>query len=191
MVMQGIGDKKAQVHLCREDVRVEVASKASHLHTLYDWGATVTLVTHAAAEKAGLKRVRQPTSAIAGLSGGCTMVDSYYVVPVIDGDDKVRSVKAMGVNPIATLAATDMPNDIERRFPQAKGFGKRLARPAGYVEMLIGMDHQGWMPKHVGRSQVEGDNLSLMQSMLSPRWILMGSAKAADPGDGTQGSAGD
>jgi hypothetical protein len=59
------------------------------------------------------------------------------------------------------------------------------------VEMLIGMDNQGWMPKHVGSSQVEGDNLRLMQSMLSPRCILMGSAKAADPGDGTQESAGD
>jgi hypothetical protein len=40
------------------------------------------------------------------------------------------------------------------------------------------------MPKHIGSSQVEGDNLRLMQSMLSPLCILMGSAKAADPGDG-------
>ncbi len=77
MVVQGIGDKKAQVHLCREDMRVEVAGKTSHLHTLYDWGATVTLMTHTAAKKAGLKRLRQPTSAIAGLSGGCMMVNSY------------------------------------------------------------------------------------------------------------------
>ncbi len=46
------------------------------------------------------------------------------------------------------------------------------------------------MPKHVGSSQVEGDNLRLMQSMLSLLCILMGSAKAADLGDGTQGSAG-
>ncbi len=84
-----------------------------------------------------------------------------------------------------------MPTDIERRLPQAKGFRKRLARPAGDVEMLIGMDYQGWMPKHVVSSQVEGDNLRLMQSLLSPRCILMGSTKAADPGDGTQGSAGD
>jgi hypothetical protein len=58
------------------------------------------------------------------------------------------------------------------------------------VELLIGIDNQGWMPKHVGSSQVEGDNLRLMQSMQSPLCILMGSAKAADPGDGTQGSAG-
>jgi hypothetical protein len=120
------------------------------------------LVTRAAAERAGLKRVRHPTAAIAELSGGCRMVDSYYMVPVVDGDDKVRSVKAMGVNRIATLAATDAPTDIKRRLPQAKGFGKRLARPAGDVEILIGMDNQGWMPKHVGSSRVEGDNLRLM-----------------------------
>jgi hypothetical protein len=82
----------------------------------------------------------------------------------------------------------DVPTDIGRRLPQAKGFEGKLARPAG--EMLIGMENQGWMPKHVGISQIEGDNLRLMQSMLSPRCILMGSAKMADPRDGTQGSVG-
>jgi hypothetical protein len=67
---------------------VEVAGKTSSLHTLYDWVASVTLVTHAAAEKAGLKRVRQPTSAVAGLSGGCTVVNFHYMVPVVDGDGR-------------------------------------------------------------------------------------------------------
>jgi hypothetical protein len=55
---------------------VEGAGKARRLHALYDWGATVTLVTHAAAEKAGLERKRQPAAAIAGLGGRCTMVNS-------------------------------------------------------------------------------------------------------------------
>jgi hypothetical protein len=53
------------------------------------------------------------------------------------------------------------------------------------------MDNQVWMPKLVGSSQTEGDNLRLMQSMLSPRCILMGSARMADPLDGTQGSVED
>ncbi len=47
-------------------------------------------MTHAAAEKAGLKHVRQPSAAIAGLGGRCTMVESYYMVPVVDGDDKMK-----------------------------------------------------------------------------------------------------
>ncbi len=50
------------------------------------------------------------------------------------------------------------------------------------------MDNQGWMPRHVESSQVEGDNLRLMQSMLSPRCILMGSVRAADQGSDTLGS---
>jgi hypothetical protein len=104
--VQGISGEKVQVFLCQEDIHVEGAGKAVHLHTLYDWGATVTLVTHAAAEKAGLRRMRQPAAAIAGLGGRCTTVDSYYMVPVVNGDDKVWSMKALGVDHITTLAAT-------------------------------------------------------------------------------------
>jgi hypothetical protein len=100
-----------------------------------------------------------------------------------------RVVKALGVDHIMTLAATNVPEDIGTRLLQAKGFEEKLARPAGDVEMLVGMDNQGWMPRHVESSHVEGDNLRLMQSMLSPRCILMGSVRAADQGSDTQGSA--
>jgi hypothetical protein len=126
MVVQGIGARKAKVFLCREDVRVEGSGKASRLHTLYDWGATVTLLTHAGAVKAGLERKRQTPAAIAGLGGRCTMVDSYYMVPVVDGDSVVRIVKALGVDHIATLAAADITEDIVMRLPQ--GF-RRETRP--------------------------------------------------------------
>jgi hypothetical protein len=103
-------------------------------------------VTHATAEKAGLRRMRQPAAAIAGLGGRCTTVDSYYMVPVIDGDDKVWSVQALGVDHITTLAATDVPTDIGRRLSQAKGFEEKLARPAGDVEMMIGRTIKGGCP---------------------------------------------
>jgi hypothetical protein len=36
--------------------------------------------------------------------------------------------------------------DIGRRLPQAKGFEKKLAKPAGDVEMLIGMKVKGECP---------------------------------------------
>ncbi len=113
-------------------------------------------MTHAAAKKEGLERKRQTPAAIAGLGGRCTMVDSYYMVPVIDGNDKVRVVKALGVDHITTMAASKVPEDIGTRLPRAKGFVEKLARPAGDVEMLVGMDNQGWMPMHVESSQVEG-----------------------------------
>jgi hypothetical protein len=100
----------------------------------------------------------------------------------------VRVVKALGVDHIATLAAADITEDIVMRIPRTKGFAERLARPAGDVEMLIGMDNQGWMPVHVESSRLENDNLRLMQSVLSPRCILMGSVRMPEQGRGTQGS---
>jgi hypothetical protein len=42
---------------------------------------------------------------------------------------------------------------------------------------------------HSESSQVEGDNLRRMQSVLSPRCILMGSVRMPDQGSDTQGSA--
>jgi hypothetical protein len=182
MVVQGIGARKAKVFLCREDVCVKGAGEASRLYALYDWGATVTLVTHAAAVKAGLEQKRQVPAAIAGLGGRCTMVDNYYMVPVVDGDNVVRVVKALGVDHIATLAAADIAEDIVMRLPRTKGFVEKLARPAGNVDMLIGMDNQGRMPMHVESSRVDNDNLQLMQSVLSPRCILMGSVRMPDQG---------
>jgi hypothetical protein len=68
------------------------------------------------------------------------------------------------------------------RIPRTEGFAEKLARPAGDVEMLIGMDNQGWMPVHVESSRLEDDNLWLMQSVLSPRCILMGSVRMPEQG---------
>jgi hypothetical protein len=146
------------------------------------------VVTHAAAAKAGLERKRQVAAAVAGLGGRCTMVDSYYMVPVVDGDGVVRVVKALGVDHIATLAAADISGDVVTRIPRTEGFAEKLARPAGDVEMLIGMDNQGWMPVHVESSRLASDNLRLMQSVLSLRCILMGSVRMPEQGRGTQGS---
>jgi hypothetical protein len=75
--VQGISGEKVQVFLCQEDIHVEGAGKAVHLHTLYDWGATVTLVTHAAAEKAGLRQMRQPAAAI--------FIYAFKYVPIFRG----------------------------------------------------------------------------------------------------------
>jgi hypothetical protein len=72
------------------------------------------------------------------------------MVPVVDGNDVVRVVKGLGVDHIATLAASDVAEDIATRLPRTKGFVERLARPAGDVEMLVGMDNQGWMPMQPG-----------------------------------------
>jgi hypothetical protein len=130
MIVQRAGDKRSQVHLCREDVQVEAAGKTTHLHAFYNWGAPVTLITHAAAKEAGLEQMKQPAMTEMGLSGEHMDVGSHYMVPVVNGDDKVLVVKAMGVTSIASMSTTSMPDDVEERFPQAKGWESKLARLA-------------------------------------------------------------
>jgi hypothetical protein len=46
------------------------------------------------------------------------------MVPVVDGDDVIRVVRALGVDYIATLAAADVTQDIMTRIPQTEGLWK-------------------------------------------------------------------
>jgi hypothetical protein len=146
-IVQEIGAKKAGV-LCREDVRVRSAEGTTSLHALYDWGATVTLVTHAAAEKGVLERKRQVAAAVAGLDGRCTTVDSYYMVPEVDGDDAVRVVRALGVDHIATLAAAGL-----------RGEACAASRRCGDVDRhgQPGMDARACGEKPAGKRQPAAD----------------------------------
>ena len=124
-------------------VHAEGSHHPYRIVTVNHWNHEVAVDWGAAAAKAGLERKRQASAAIAGLGGRCTMIDSYYMVPVVDGDGVVRVVRALGVDHIATLAAADVTGDVVTRIPQTEGFAEKLARPTGDVEMLIGMDNQG------------------------------------------------
>ncbi len=89
---------------------------------------------------------------------------------------------------ITSFGASAPPRDIEGRFPLAKGWAERLARVAEEVDLLIGLDNQRWMPRHVSSSIMEGDNLRMMQSLLGPTCMLIGRATEAAPAEENQGS---
>jgi hypothetical protein len=91
---------------------------------------------------------------------------------------------------IARFRASIPPGDIEERFPQARGWGACLAKPSREADLLIRLDNQRWMPKHVSSSLMEGDNLWLMQSVLGPACMLMGCAMRIVPSGGNQGRTG-
>ncbi len=67
---------------------MEGAGGTSSLHALYDWGATVTLVTHAAAAKAGLKKRVQVAAAVAGGSH-----DSSNLSTILTLDERKITIK--------------------------------------------------------------------------------------------------
>jgi hypothetical protein len=174
LVIQELGGDSDQSYLCREDIRAEVAGKTYHLHTLHDWGATQTLITHDAADRAGLTPIRHSARLVSGLGGKCLESTCFYVLPFVDGCDEIQTLRATGVARITSLGASVLPSDIEERFPLARGWTARLTRPAEEAKLLIGLDNQKWMPRHVSSSLMEGDNLRLMHSVLGPACMLMG-----------------
>jgi hypothetical protein len=123
-----------------------------------------------------------------GLNGENLDIGSHYMMPIVNVDDKVQVVEALGVISIAFVSATKEPEEVEKRFPKAKGWGSKLARPAKEVDLLVGLDNQSWMPRHLEKSLVKGDNLRLMQSVLGLACMLMGSTKGADPDNSTKGA---
>ena len=86
--------------------------------------------------------IRHAARLVTGLGGECFESTCFYVVPFVDGDDEIQTLKATGVARITSFGASDPPRDIERRFPLAGGWAERLARAAGEVDLLIGLDNQ-------------------------------------------------
>jgi hypothetical protein len=105
---------------------------------------------------------------VLGLGGKCLESTCFYVVPFVDSCNEIQTLGATGMAQITSFGASVLPSDIEERLPLARGWAARLARPAEDADLLIGLDNQSWMPRHVSSSLMEGDNLRLMQSVLGP-----------------------
>ncbi len=107
-------------------------------------------------------------------------------MPFVDAGDEIQTLRAMGVARISSLGASAPPSDVDGRFPLATGWAARLGRPAEEADLLIGLDNQRWMPRHVSSSLMEGDNRRLMQSVLGPTCMLMGRAAITAPAEANQ-----
>ncbi len=94
-----------------------MAGKTHHLRTLHDWGATQTLITHDAADRAGLTPICHSARLVSGLGGECLESTCFYVMPFVDGNDEIQTLRATGVARITSFGASTPPRDIEERFP--------------------------------------------------------------------------
>ena len=79
LVIREVGEDAGPSYSCREDIRAEVAGKTHYLHALHDWGASKTLITHDAADRAGLAPIRHAARLVTGLGGECCESTCFYV----------------------------------------------------------------------------------------------------------------
>ncbi len=90
------------------------------------------------------------------MGGKCLESTCFYIVPFVDAGDEIQTLRATGVARISSLGASAPPGDVEKRFPLVAGWAARLERPAEDADLLIGLDNQRWMPKHVSSSLMKG-----------------------------------
>ena len=175
MMTRGANNVLPEVLLCRQMISMEIGGRSQQLQVLYDSGATLTLITHEAADRTGLQPIRQQLKSVSGLNGVVVPSSCFYMVPMVDCNDEVQVIKAFGVARIAWMDRGTLPPDMDARFPQLKGEAINLQQEEGYVDLLIGADNSKWMPAYVGSSEFPFDNLHLMMSSFGERFILMGS----------------
>ncbi len=106
LVILEAGGDSSQSYSCREDIRAEVAGKTHRLHTLHDWGATLTLITHDAADRAGLTPIPHSARLVSGLGSKCLESTCFYGVPFVDAGNEIQTLRATGVARISSLGAS-------------------------------------------------------------------------------------
>ncbi len=92
-----------KIRLCMQMVPVEAASGAVQgLHTLYDWGSTVTLVRRESARRLGFRPAQVAQTIVNGLGGATVAVTGCHFLPLVDVRGKHQVVCAFEVEEITT-----------------------------------------------------------------------------------------
>jgi hypothetical protein len=69
MMTRSTNNLLPEVLLCRQMVSVVINRRSEQLQVLYDSGATLTLISHEAADRTGLQPMRQQLNNVSGLNG--------------------------------------------------------------------------------------------------------------------------
>ncbi len=169
-----VDSEEERPRLCQQRVPLEVDGAMVTLHTLYEWGSTVTLVRKEAAREVGLRPLRAPRRAVRGFEGKVVIVDSCYSLPRLDADGDVQVVCAYGVDEIATVARTRLPQRAGDIFPVIRASMPWMDTEEGPVDLLIGLDNTQWLPLHVEDSWDPKDDMRLIKSSFRHRYMIMG-----------------
>ena len=143
--------------LNREGVLLTVGKVRSGSHTLstfFDCGSNLTMITHKAARKLGLKG-KEISMSLTKVGNQTERIDTWtYTVPLIDTEGTQCTVEAVGFEKITSEIGEVNITDIASKLgvdPQ------EIDRPNGEVDMLIGTDYCTLLPmvaKTVGSLQL-------------------------------------
>jgi hypothetical protein len=152
---------------CRQMVAAENEGQCFRLNVLYDWGATVSMISEEAVEVMGLAVRKQAKRIIKGLGSVTTVSKGTCILSLVARNGDRKTVTAWEVGEIASLPGGQPPEDLDEQFPGLRYLSEPncLIQRAGPVHVLLGMDHAHLMPEHVAESTDLSSQLRLMSSM--------------------------
>jgi hypothetical protein len=172
---EGEAEEPAKIRLCMQMVPVEAANGAMRgLHTLYDWGSTVTLVRRESARRLGFRPAQVAQRVVNGLGGAAVAVTGCHYLPLVDVRGKHQVVCAFEVEEITTVAETRLPLWAKEVFPSVRAHMPWMDTPAGPIELLIGLDNSQWLPVFLEDSKEPEVNMRLMKSSFGHAYMIMG-----------------
>ncbi len=93
-VLPGRASKPDSVLMCRQMVAAENEGQCFRFNMLYDWGATVSMISEEAVEIMGLSTMKQAKRIIKGLGGVTTVSKSTCTLTLVARNGDRRTVTA-------------------------------------------------------------------------------------------------
>jgi hypothetical protein len=136
-----VGSEAERPRLCQQRVPVEVVGVLHSLHTLPNWGSTVTLVRKESARMMGLWPLQTVQRSVRGFEGSAVITDSCHYLPLVDAYGSYQVICAYEMEEITTVARTRLPPWAREVFPSVRAHMPWIATEDGPVELLIGLDN--------------------------------------------------
>jgi hypothetical protein len=102
---------------CRQMVAAKNEGQCFRLNVLYDWGATVSMISEETVEVMGLAVAKQAKRIIKGLGGVTTVSKGTCTLSLVAHNGDRNSVTAWEVGEIASLPGGQPPEDVDEQFP--------------------------------------------------------------------------
>jgi hypothetical protein len=101
---------------CRQMVAAENEGQCFRLNVLYDWGATVSMISEEAVEVMGLSTTKQTKRIIKGLGGATTVSKGNCTLSLVARNGDRKTVTAWEVGEIASLPGGQPPEEVDEQF---------------------------------------------------------------------------
>ena len=156
------------VLLGMQEIKVQAKRGRQEGILFYDSGSTLTLCRHEWAVKAGYKGT--PISIfLKVLAQGYEQVDTMqYELELIDVNGNIKKVLAVGLDSLTQEAPGGDLRHAYEKFPDIDR--KAIERPEGVVDILLGQDYAGFLPRV---ERTEG-HLLLLRSQFGSGLLLSG-----------------